>query len=231
MKLDSDPDDELSGCWADTCFSRISLHFSHSVRLDVSAHFSALDDEEFFVVEGSGWRERRESDSQVFCRPNSVHARVAVSTETSSWHLVRTTTTTTFVAFCVKSQRLMMDVELESATHHGLRAQKTPPPGERPGIFAEPGPQQGDRTVRRSAGDALPTLGLPVLSAAEGGGPGVGEQADEEKEEKEEEEEDSQNLFLLWPRSSSTTSVVCPWLVTLVQCLQCPLRLSAGLSC
>ena len=37
--------------------------------MDVSAHFSALDDEEFFVVEGSGWRGRRESDSQVFCHP------------------------------------------------------------------------------------------------------------------------------------------------------------------
>ena len=40
----------------------------------MSAHFSALDDEEFFVVEGSGWRGRRESDSQVFCHPNSMHA-------------------------------------------------------------------------------------------------------------------------------------------------------------
>ena len=28
--------------------------------MDVSAHFSALDDEEFFVIEGSGWRGRRE---------------------------------------------------------------------------------------------------------------------------------------------------------------------------
>ena len=52
---------------------RILRHFSHSVQLDVSAHFSALDDEEFFVVEGSGWRGRRESDSQVFCHTNSVH--------------------------------------------------------------------------------------------------------------------------------------------------------------
>ena len=42
--------------------------------MDVSAHFSAVDDEEFFVVEGSGWRGRRESDSQVFCHTNSVHA-------------------------------------------------------------------------------------------------------------------------------------------------------------
>ena len=55
-------------------FCRILRHFSHSVRMDVSAHFSALDDEEFFVVEGSGWRGRRESDSQVFCHSNSVHA-------------------------------------------------------------------------------------------------------------------------------------------------------------
>ena len=51
-------------------FCRILRHFSHSVRMDVSAHFSALDDEEFFVVEGSGWRGRRESDSQVFCHSN-----------------------------------------------------------------------------------------------------------------------------------------------------------------
>ena len=30
----------------------------------------ALDDEKFFVVDRSGWRGRRESDSQVTCRPN-----------------------------------------------------------------------------------------------------------------------------------------------------------------
>ena len=35
-------------------FCRILRLFSRSVRMDVSAHFSALDDEEFFVVEGSG---------------------------------------------------------------------------------------------------------------------------------------------------------------------------------
>ena len=51
-------------------FARILRHFSHFVRMDVSAHFSALNDEEFFVVEGSGWRGRRESDSQVFCHSN-----------------------------------------------------------------------------------------------------------------------------------------------------------------
>ena len=59
----------LTGCSSadEGCFRCIFQLFSHSVRMDVSAHFSALDDEEFFVVEGSGWRGRRESDSQVFC--------------------------------------------------------------------------------------------------------------------------------------------------------------------
>ena len=56
----------------------------------------------------------------------------------------------------------------EHATRAGLRAQKTPPPGERPGILAEPGPQRSDRTVWRSAGDGLPTPGLPVLAGASG---------------------------------------------------------------
>ena len=51
-------------------FCSISLQFSHSVRLDVSAHFSALGGEEFFVVEGSEWRGRRESDSQALCHTN-----------------------------------------------------------------------------------------------------------------------------------------------------------------
>ena len=37
---------------SDGGFRRILRHFSHSVRLDVSAHFSALDDEEFFVELG-----------------------------------------------------------------------------------------------------------------------------------------------------------------------------------
>ena len=54
----------------------------------------------------------------------------------------------------------------EQATHTGLLAQKTPPPGERPGILAEPGPQRSDRSRRHSSGDCLPTLGLPVLTGA-----------------------------------------------------------------
>ena len=55
---------------SDGGFCRILRHFSRSVRMDVSAHFSALDDEEFFVIKGSGWRGLRESDSQVFCHLN-----------------------------------------------------------------------------------------------------------------------------------------------------------------
>ena len=37
-------------------------------------------------------------------------------------------------------------------------------PRERPGILAEPGPQRSDRSLRRSAGDSLPTLALPSLA-------------------------------------------------------------------
>ena len=44
----------------------VFMVFLHSDQLDVSAHFSALDDEEFFVIEGSGGR--REFDSQVLGR-------------------------------------------------------------------------------------------------------------------------------------------------------------------
>ena len=70
MKKDWDLDDELPDDWQSLVFCRILRHFSHSVRMDVCAlFFSALDDEEFFVVEGSEWRGRRESDSQMFCHP------------------------------------------------------------------------------------------------------------------------------------------------------------------
>ena len=58
--------------------------------------------------------------------------------------------------------------EVEHATHYGPRAQETPPPGERPGILAEPGPQRSDRSRRHSSGECLPILGLPVLAGASG---------------------------------------------------------------
>ena len=57
---------------------------------------------------------------------------------------------------------------VEHEQHDGLRAQKPPLPGVRPGSLFDPGPQRSDRTVRRSAGDGLPTPGLPVLAGASG---------------------------------------------------------------
>ena len=55
-------------------FRRILRPFLHSVRMDVSALFSAIDDEEFFVVEGSGVAGMPGACSQVFCHSNYVHA-------------------------------------------------------------------------------------------------------------------------------------------------------------
>ena len=55
----------------------------------------------------------------------------------------------------------------EHVTHAALRAQTGPPPGKRPGILPEPGPQRSDRTVRRFAG-SLPTPDLSVLAGALG---------------------------------------------------------------
>ena len=89
----------------------------------------------------------------------------------------------------LRHERVAVAMAVAEATHHssrgqksgtvtreeevhelygGPRAQKRPPPGERPGILAEPGPQRSDRTVRRFAGDGLPTLGLLVLAGASG---------------------------------------------------------------
>ena len=49
--------------------------------------------------------------------------------------------------------------------YDGLRAQKRPPPGERPGTLAKPGLQRSDRSLRRSSGEA-PLLGVPSLADA-----------------------------------------------------------------
>ena len=51
---------------------------------------------------------------------------------------------------------------VEHEQHVGLRAQKPPLPGVRPGSLLDPGPQRSDRTVRHSAGDA-PLLVVLVL--------------------------------------------------------------------
>ena len=54
----------------------------------------------------------------------------------------------------------------EQATHDGLRAQTAPPPGARPGILAEPGPQRSDRSLRHSSGGA-PSLALVSLAGGD----------------------------------------------------------------
>ena len=57
--------------------------------------------------------------------------------------------------------------EVENVTHDGLRAQKSPPSGMRPGSLLDPGPQRSDHTVRHSAGSA-PLLVVPALRGDEG---------------------------------------------------------------
>ena len=89
--------------------------------------------------------------------------------------------------------------------HFALRGPTTPPPGERPGILAEPGPQRSDRTVRHSAGAGLPTLALPSLagSAAEAVdastltfllGQNLERQRKKDEEEKRREKEEQEKL-------------------------------------
>ena len=68
----------------------------------------------------------------------------------------------------VVSRREEQQEEVEQETYDGPRAQKTPPPGERPGVPPELRPQRSDCTVRRSAGDCLPTLALPSLALSAG---------------------------------------------------------------
>ena len=53
-------------------------------------------------------------------------------------------------------------------TNDALRGLKRSPPGERPGILAEPGPQRSDRSRRHSSGDGMPTLALPSLARSVG---------------------------------------------------------------
>ena len=49
----------------------------------------------------------------------------------------------------------------EHEMNNASRRQKAPPPGVRPGILTEPGPQRSDRSRRHSSGEGLPTLSLP----------------------------------------------------------------------
>ena len=59
--------------------------------------------------------------------------------------------------------------EVENVTRGGLRAQKSPPPGVRPGSLVDPGPQRSDRTVRRSSGK-VPLLVVASLADASADG-------------------------------------------------------------
>ena len=84
-------------------FCRILRHFSHSVQLDVSAHFSALDGQQLLLVEGSGGGDAGSLTPRRSVTPISC-MRWLLSTETFVIHLVRTTnttTTTSHVALCV----------------------------------------------------------------------------------------------------------------------------------
>ena len=65
-----------------------------------------------------------------------------------------------------KTATAIREVE-EQATHGGLRAQTAPPPGMRPGILPEPGPQRSDRCLRRSARNT-PLLAMPSLAGGDG---------------------------------------------------------------
>ena len=53
----------------------------------------------------------------------------------------------------------------EQEKNEASRRQKAPPPGARPGILAEPGPQRSDRSLRHSSGNA-PLLVVATLAAA-----------------------------------------------------------------
>ena len=69
----------------------------------------------------------------------------------------------------LRAQKAASSGEVEAhETHSVLRGPKQPPPGERPGILAEPGPERSDRSRRHSSGDYLPTLALPVLAWSAG---------------------------------------------------------------
>ena len=127
---------------------------SHSVRLDVSAHFSALDDEEFFVVEGSRWRGRRESDSQVFCHTNAKQRRERRLRQ------------------FLRHERLSVAMALAAAQHHSapksagpetyeaLRGQNTAKAGRRPGVLKDPEPQG------RAGTDGYVAAPVPLLVVA-----------------------------------------------------------------
>ena len=104
-----------------------------------------------------------------------------------------------------RNQKMVTAREVEEqVSYSGLRAPNTPPPRERPGCLVDPGPQRSDRTVRRSAGDSLPTPGLPVLAGASGE-----KLAEKEKEKAEKELQQARRLRKAMREAGFPH---CPWL-------------------
>ena len=67
----------------------------------------------------------------------------------------------------LRAQKAASSGEVEAhETHSALRGPKQPPPGSRPGILAEPGPQRSDRSLRHSSSGA-PSLALVSLAGGD----------------------------------------------------------------
>ena len=122
----------------------------------------------------------------------------------------------------LRHERQTVAMELAAALHHsrdvgpgthaGLRAQTAPPPGSRPGILAEPGPQRSDCSLRHSSGRA-PSLAL--VSLAGGDAPDDATVAfllsaaltmkkEEEEEERRKREEELRPTRRSWRRGSGS---------------------------
>ena len=152
--------------------------FSESVHPDVECQGSALDGQRLLIVEGSGWRERRESP-----RWHPL------------WHLETRVTSTASAPqppeppeppprfkqvlpfFCVERMTVAMALaenlhhsrqKVEGGAHEGPRAQKTVRvTGARPGVLKELEPQ--GRTVTDGyVAVPVPSLAVPLLARAAG---------------------------------------------------------------
>ena len=86
----------------------------------------------------------------------------------SWWHHEQVSIAAAVAAALHHSARPASNYALREPKNQAQRKQKQHPTGERPRLFVQPCPLQRDRTVRRSAGDGLPTLALPTLAWSEG---------------------------------------------------------------
>ena len=126
-------------------------------RLNQVAHFLLISRWSCSGCHGKPWRTRRLREAEEVATAPSVATPRADDRRDG----------------CGRSDSPLSSTETEDCHSHqgssgrtlALRAQITPPPGVRPGLPPEPGPQRSDRSLRRSAGDA-PPLTVPVLAAA-----------------------------------------------------------------